>query len=127
MKLLFVWVMLVGAVWGQGELLFGGAADPTTVAGRNGDSGYYTVATGKGARILHSENLKEWKVVGRVFSERVPGWASETVPKNHGIWAPDISFHNGLYHLCITSSCRGTTAVGGRRVTTRWRWGGRGR
>lgn len=92
----------------RAQNVLGGAADPTVVAGHNGDSGTYAVATGKGIQILHSEDLVTWKSAGRVFDEDVPAWAGQRVPKSEGIWAPDISFHNGLYHLYYSVSSFGS-------------------
>jgi len=94
--------------------VLGGAADPTVVSGHNGDSGTYAVATGKGIKILHSEDLVTWKPVGRVFEEDVPSWAKELIPKSEGIWAPDISFHDGFYHLYYSVSSFGSqrSAIG---------------
>jgi arabinan endo-1,5-alpha-L-arabinosidase len=88
--------------------ILGGAADPTSVAGRNGDQGYFTFATAKGCQILHSTDLKNWQRIGRVFKNDAPPWARKAVPKTHGIWAPDISFHNGLYHLYYSLSSFGS-------------------
>ncbi|MCF7733108.1 MAG: arabinan endo-1,5-alpha-L-arabinosidase [Akkermansiaceae bacterium] len=90
------------------QSVLGGAADPTVVAGHNGDSGTFAVATGRGIQILHSEDLISWKLEGRVFKEDVPPWAKEAVPKSKEIWAPDISFHDGLYHLYYSVSSFGS-------------------
>jgi arabinan endo-1,5-alpha-L-arabinosidase len=88
--------------------MLGGAADPTAVAGHNGDSGTFAFATGKGAQVLHSRDLIRWQGVGRVFETDVPPWAKTAVPASTGIWAPDISFHDGLYHLYYSVSSFGS-------------------
>jgi arabinan endo-1,5-alpha-L-arabinosidase len=107
--LLFMW-MIIPSLFAQGDPqnVLAGAADPTVVSGHNGDSGTYAVATGKGIQILHSADLATWKSVGRVFDEDVPTWALKIIPKSKGIWAPDISFHDGLYHLYYSVSTFGS-------------------
>ena len=91
---------------GEGGLLAG--ADPTVVSGHNGDSGSYAFVTGKGAGILHSFDLVKWERVGRVFDGDAPAWAMTAVPGSQGIWAPDISFHDGLYYLYYSVSSFGS-------------------
>jgi len=54
-----------------------------------------------------SADLVSWERCGFVFSQ-VPGWAREAVPRTKGIWAPDISFFNGLYHLYYSVSTFGS-------------------
>ena len=88
--------------------VLGGAADPTAVVGHNGDSGTFAFATGKGVKILHSLDLTNWNAVGRVFETDVPPWAKAAVPASDGIWAPDITFHDGLYHLYYSASSFGS-------------------
>lgn len=92
----------------RAQNVLGAAADPTAVSGHNGDSGTYAVGTGNGIRILHSEDLVTWKSVGRVFAEDVPSWTRELVPKSEGVWAPDLSFHDGFYHLYYSVSSFGS-------------------
>ena len=50
-----------------------------------------------------SSDLVTWERDGFVF-EQIPEWAREAVPRTKGIWAPDISFFNGLYHLYYSVS-----------------------
>lgn len=83
-------------------------ADPTVVEGHNGDRGYFAVGTGRGIQMLHSRDLKEWKHLGRIFDSNAPGWAMEAIPKHQGVWAPDITFHHGLYHLYYSVSSFGS-------------------
>ena len=85
----------------------GAAADPAAIEGRNGDTGVYAFATGPGVRILHSTNLVEWAGAGRVFEGAMPGWAGDAVPGSRGVWTPDVSFHDGLYHLYYSVSTFG--------------------
>lgn len=78
------------------------------------DSVYYLFCTGWGITVYSSKNLKEWKLEHPVFSAP-PQWAIDTIPHFRGhIWAPDISFHNGLYYLYYSVSAFGknTSAIG---------------
>jgi len=54
-----------------------------------------------------SKDLVTWERAGFVFTQ-IPAWAREAVPKTKGIWAPDISFFNGLYHLYYSVSSFGS-------------------
>ncbi len=86
------------------DAILTGGADPSLVAVENGQQGYYLVTTGRGIPLLYSTDLKGWRRIGRVFEASVPPWAQEEVPKVNGIWAPDLSFQNGLYHLYYSVS-----------------------
>ena len=50
-----------------------------------------------------SRDLVNWERAGFVFTQ-IPEWARDAVPRTKGIWAPDISFFNGLYHLYYSVS-----------------------
>jgi arabinan endo-1,5-alpha-L-arabinosidase len=54
-----------------------------------------------------SPDLVHWTLRGRVF-EAIPEWAREAVPGTRGIWAPDIAFFNGQYHLYYSCSTFGS-------------------
>lgn len=60
-----------------------------------------------------SRDLVSWEKAGFVFAE-LPEWAREAVPRAKGIWAPDISFFNGHYHLYYSISSFGSnhSAIG---------------
>jgi arabinan endo-1,5-alpha-L-arabinosidase len=90
--------------------LLHGAPDPTGVAITNaaGDTVYYVAATGRGVKLLRSTDLQHWQPVGHVFEQSVPDWARREVPGTRGIWAPDLSYHNGLYHLYYSVSTFGS-------------------
>lgn len=92
------------------EGLLTGAPDPTGVATTNaaGETVYYVAATGRGVQLLRSTDLVRWESVGRVFDEAVPAWAKREIPGTEGIWAPDLSYHGGLYHLYYSISTFGS-------------------
>jgi arabinan endo-1,5-alpha-L-arabinosidase len=54
-----------------------------------------------------SRDLANWERAGFVFAQ-IPEWARDAVPGTKGIWAPDISFFNGLYHLYYSVSTFGS-------------------
>ena len=88
-----------------------GVHDPSII--KQGDS-YYIFSTGNGIPIKRSRDLVRWENVGRVF-EAMPGWVADAVPAARGsLWAPDISFFNGRYHLYYSASSFGSqrSAIG---------------
>ncbi|QDV80259.1 Intracellular endo-alpha-(1-_5)-L-arabinanase [Planctomycetes bacterium K2D] len=90
--------------------LLNGAADPTGVAvtDDDGNTTYYVAATGRGVKLLRSTDLKSWEPYGRVFDRAVPRWARRAIPGTDGIWAPDLSYHDGLYYLYYSVSTFGS-------------------
>ena len=77
-----------------------GAHDPVII--REKDT-YYVFATGGRAGrgftpIKCSAELLTWNSCGSVF-DKLPEWAPVEIPGTDGIWAPDISYFNGRYHL----------------------------
>jgi len=58
-----------------------------------------------------SNDLLVWKECGHVFAE-VPGWIHEASPKTKNLWAPDISYFNGKYHLYYAYSVFGVNTSG---------------
>ncbi|PWK80550.1 arabinan endo-1,5-alpha-L-arabinosidase [Mucilaginibacter oryzae] len=84
------------------------------------DSIYYIFCTGNGIAMWSSNDRLHWKAEKPVFAN-APQWAVDAIPgfKGH-IWAPDISFYNGLYYLFYSVSAFGknTSAVGVATNTT---------
>ena len=74
---------------------------------------YYVFSTGSRIPFLCSPDMLTWEFCGRVF-ERNPSWTSEINPQLADIWAPDISFFNGRWHLYYAVSTFGTqnSAIG---------------
>jgi arabinan endo-1,5-alpha-L-arabinosidase len=67
---------------------------------------YYVFSTHGGILVRKSSDLKNWERVGEVLPG-VPAWAKERVPEARDLWAPDISFFDGEYHLYYAVSSFG--------------------
>jgi arabinan endo-1,5-alpha-L-arabinosidase len=81
-----------------------GVHDPCLI--KAGDT-YVLFATGRGIPMRRSSDLEKWSSSGRVFEE-IPEWCAREVPGFRGwIWAPDISYFNGRYHLYYSVSTFG--------------------
>lgn len=59
--------------------------------------------TGQYLPIRCSADRTAWRQCGQVFAE-IPHWVSDALPGIDGLWAPDISYFNGLYHLYYAGS-----------------------
>jgi arabinan endo-1,5-alpha-L-arabinosidase len=85
--------------------------DPTMI---RADDAYWLFGTGRGIDVWRSTDMRSWDRQPGVFAE-APTWADAVVPdfRNH-IWAPDISFRDGRYHLFYSVSRfgRNTSAIG---------------
>jgi len=55
--------------------------------------------------------LYVWKACGYVFAD-LPAWIHEASPKTKNLWAPDISYFNGKYHLYYAYSAFGLNTSG---------------
>jgi arabinan endo-1,5-alpha-L-arabinosidase len=64
---------------------------------------YYVFATGGGIQIRTSPDLIHWTLSGQVFS-KIPAWITKAEGNIGGLWAPDISYANGVYHLYYAGS-----------------------
>lgn len=58
-----------------------------------------------------SDDLHAWKRCGEVFPS-IPAWIRETSPATSELWAPDISYFDGLYHLYYAFSAFGKNTSG---------------
>ncbi|MCF2446911.1 arabinan endo-1,5-alpha-L-arabinosidase [Dyadobacter sp. CY345] len=102
---LFIFIVTVGFAVAQDSLQTNiSVHDPVMV---KQDGTYLLFATGRGISFWSSKDMENWKREDPVFSSP-PTWAVKAVPgfKGH-IWAPDISFHNGLYYLYYSISTFG--------------------
>ena len=58
-----------------------------------------------------SQDLHHWKLCGAVF-EKIPEWIMKESPETKELWAPDISYFNGEYHLYYAFSAFGKNTSG---------------
>ena len=71
-------------------------ADPSLI--KAGET-YYLFTTGPGITVRSSTDLVDWRPAGQVFAGGPPDWAERKVPGATEVWAPDISYFGGAYHL----------------------------
>ena len=84
-----------------------GCPDPTIVKSKE-DGMYYIVSTGRGIPVTRSKDLIHWERIGRIFDTSVPDWAKKEVPGTRNIWAPDITYFDGEYHVYYSVSTFGS-------------------
>jgi arabinan endo-1,5-alpha-L-arabinosidase len=77
---------------------------------------YYVFATTANANkgqfpIRCSNDLLAWKLCGYVF-DKIPAWIHEASPTTRELWAPDISYFQGKYHLYYAYSAFGVNTSG---------------
>jgi arabinan endo-1,5-alpha-L-arabinosidase len=114
MALCAVLVPLAGA---QKALVLSGdtamAHDPSIGAeGKN----YYVFTTGHvpdGGEfaVRCSPDLTQWSLCGHVF-DAIPEWIRKTSPETKELWAPDVSYFAGKYHLYYAYSAFGVNRSG---------------
>jgi arabinan endo-1,5-alpha-L-arabinosidase len=77
--------------------------DPVMI--RHGDT-YYIFHTGRGISVKTSKDMRTWTNAGSVFDRnRLPAWHKDDIPEQNGhLWAPDIMYANGMYHLYYSVS-----------------------
>ena len=63
--------------------------------------------SGGALRIRCSQDEVNWTSCGSVFSQ-MPAWVQLKVPGASYLWAPDISYFGGLYHLYYAGSTAGS-------------------
>jgi arabinan endo-1,5-alpha-L-arabinosidase len=105
--------------------------DPTLI--KAGDT-WYLFSTRAGIAVRCSPDLERWRLCGDVFGH-LPGWAVEDVPGLRGLWAPDVSYFAGRYHLYYSASTFGSNRSSIGLVTNetldpssdRFRWVDRGK
>ncbi|HVW28362.1 MAG TPA: arabinan endo-1,5-alpha-L-arabinosidase [Polyangiaceae bacterium] len=61
-----------------------------------------------------STDLAAWKSAPSAFSGKNPAWIASRVPGATDLWAPDLSFFGGVYHLYYAASSFGsnTSCIG---------------
>jgi len=58
-----------------------------------------------------SPDLHHWKQCGAVFP-KIPDWIQKDSPQTKELWAPDLSYFNGEYHLYYAFSVFGKNTSG---------------
>lgn len=72
------------------------------------EDAYYLFHTGAGIPVRKSDDLMNWKFAfPAIVFPSLPRWAAEMIPGAGDIWAPDISYFNGKYHLYYSVSTFG--------------------
>jgi arabinan endo-1,5-alpha-L-arabinosidase len=84
-----------------------GSHDPAAI---EADGTFYLFSTGLSA--WTSTDMKSWSNGGRVFG--TPGWMSSAVSGVSNLWAPDVSYFGGKYHIYYAGSVFGknTSCIG---------------
>lgn len=91
--------------------------------GREGAT-WYVFSTANGPErkgeipIRCSTDLHHWQKCGSVF-DQIPVWIKQESPQTKELWAPDISYFNGEYHLYYAFSVFGKNTSGIALVTNR--------
>ena len=71
------------------------------------DGRYFLFHTGPGIVIKNSDDLHEWRDTASAFDDN-PAWIAELVPEATNLWAPDVSWFGGSYHLYYAASTFGS-------------------
>jgi arabinan endo-1,5-alpha-L-arabinosidase len=95
--------------------------DPSII--KDGDNWYlFGTANGPDRKgeipIRCSKDLHAWKLCGSVF-DRIPEWIKKESPETKELWAPDISFFKGEFHLYYAFSAFGKNTSGIALVTNK--------
>jgi arabinan endo-1,5-alpha-L-arabinosidase len=98
-----------------------GTHDPSIA--KDGDTWYvFATATGPNHKgelpIRCSQDLHRWKQCGYVFPA-VPDWVKKELPETRELWAPDISYFQGEFHLYYAFSAFGKNTSGIALVTNK--------
>lgn len=78
--------------------------DPTII--KEGGT-FYLFSTRAGISVRCSSDLIRWRLCGDVFAH-LPQWTVVDVAGLRGLWAPDVSYFNGKYHLYYSASTFGS-------------------
>jgi arabinan endo-1,5-alpha-L-arabinosidase len=55
-----------------------------------------------------SQDKIAWTACGSIFPNAIPAWVNAKVPGIVGLWAPDVSYFNGEYHVYYAGSTLGS-------------------
>ncbi len=91
---------------------FHGVHDPSIIKAGNT---WYVFTTGLAPHghmaIRCSPDLAQWKFCGQVLNE-IPAWIHKESPGTKELWAPDISYFSGKFHLYYSYSLFGKNTSG---------------
>ncbi|MER7456019.1 family 43 glycosylhydrolase [Micromonospora sp. NPDC126480] len=82
-----------------------GVHDPTVV--RRPEGGYLVAHTGDDIALKTSTDRVTFRNAGVVFPGGAP-WTTAYTGGGRNLWAPDLSYHNGRYHLYYSASTFGS-------------------
>jgi arabinan endo-1,5-alpha-L-arabinosidase len=83
-----------------------GTHDPMVIGA---DGGFYLFSTGNNLGAKTSLNMLAWQGAPDVFTTATrPAWLATAVPGVSRLWAPDVSFFGGVYHLYYSASTDGS-------------------
>jgi arabinan endo-1,5-alpha-L-arabinosidase len=100
--------------WFQVDGDVAGTHDPSII--KDGNTWYlFATATGPNHQgelpIRCSQDLHHWQACGSVFPT-LPEWIKKESPDTKDLWAPDISYFNGEFHLYYAFSAFGKNTSG---------------
>ena len=95
-----------------------GFGDVSVIQG--GDGSYYAYGTENPYDIVpiaKSSDMVDWSYIGAAFTEETrptwhPSYDDDNPDNNASVWAPDINYHNGQYHLYYSLSNWGSDNAG---------------
>jgi xylan 1,4-beta-xylosidase len=68
--------------------------------------------------ILHSKDLINWEIIGHAVTNSEDLDLSD-INDSHGIWAPDLSYHNGIFYIFATLRLNGGVEEASKRIIRR--------
>ncbi|MEK5500366.1 glycoside hydrolase family 43 protein [Bacillus sp. FSL M8-0168] len=98
-------------------VLTGFHPDPSII--RVGDDYYMANSTFQyfpAIAISHSKDLVHWRIIGHGITE---GLDLSDIKDSHGIWAPDLSYHDGTFYIFATFRLNGPTMINGKKLIRR--------
>jgi len=104
----------------EGDVI--GTHDPSII--KDGDVWYLFATTSPNSKtddqipIRCSKDLAHWRACGFVFAE-IPAWIKTESPKTTELWAPDVSYFDGKFHLYYAFSSFGVNTSGIALVTNK--------
>lgn len=82
-----------------------GTHDPALI---EQDGVFYLYQTGPRLPGKRSTDLRNWQGTGSALGMQNPAWVAREVPGASDLWAPDLSFFGGQYHLYYSASTFGS-------------------